>query len=113
MAVAALYRAGAIFVLPSSVEGMPNALLEAMGHGLPCIVSDSIAVAHDYIEDGVAGLLFAADSAADLARRIESLAAPERRAAMGAAARQKLLATAPDEAYHAWDRAILPDAKNQ
>lgn len=29
-----------IFVLPSVFEGMPNALIEAMGMGLPCIATD-------------------------------------------------------------------------
>lgn len=29
-----------LFVLPSNYEGMPNALMEAMGIGLPCIATD-------------------------------------------------------------------------
>lgn len=36
----AYYRRAAIFVLPSRVEGMSNALLEAQAWGLPCVVSD-------------------------------------------------------------------------
>jgi len=35
-----LYTHAGLFVLPSSHEGHPIALLEAMSYGLPCIVSD-------------------------------------------------------------------------
>jgi len=35
-----IYDASDLFVLPSLNEGMPNALLEALGSGLPCIASN-------------------------------------------------------------------------
>jgi len=35
-----IYDASDLFVLPSLKEGMPNALLEALGSGLPCIASN-------------------------------------------------------------------------
>lgn len=35
-----LYREAALFVLPSSHEGMPIALMEAMGYGLPVLASN-------------------------------------------------------------------------
>lgn len=39
-----IFKASDLFVLPSSSEGMPNALLEALGSGLPCIGSDIMGI---------------------------------------------------------------------
>ena len=44
-----------VFVLPSLHESSPNALIEAMGIGLPCIASDVGGIA-DLLEDGKNGL---------------------------------------------------------
>jgi glycosyltransferase involved in cell wall biosynthesis len=46
-----------IFVLPSFLEGFPNALIEAMSVPLACISSDCVAGPGDIIEDGINGLL--------------------------------------------------------
>lgn len=47
-----------LFILPSDYEGMPNALMEAMGIGLPCISTDCPCGGPAYlIEDGVNGVL--------------------------------------------------------
>lgn len=51
------YRERSIFVLPSSSEGMSNALLEAMSYGLICVVSD-IPANQFLIVDKVNGFLF-------------------------------------------------------
>ncbi|WP_199091268.1 glycosyltransferase, partial [Bosea sp. ASV33] len=39
-ALSQLYRHAALFVLPSSHEGMPMVLLEALSYGVPCLASD-------------------------------------------------------------------------
>jgi glycosyltransferase involved in cell wall biosynthesis/peptidoglycan/xylan/chitin deacetylase (PgdA/CDA1 family) len=54
-----VYRSAAVFVLPSHSEGMPNAILEAMAHGLP-IVATTVGSIPEIVEDGVGGVLFPA-----------------------------------------------------
>jgi len=39
-ALSQLYQHAGLFVLPSSHEGMPMVLLEALSHGVPCLASD-------------------------------------------------------------------------
>jgi len=50
------YRMADIFVLPSTNEGMPNVVLEAMSSGIPCI-ANKVSGAEDII-NGENGLLF-------------------------------------------------------
>jgi glycosyltransferase involved in cell wall biosynthesis len=59
-----------IFVFTSPWEGSPNAVIEAMAAGLPCVVSD-IAAHREIIEHGRTGFL--AESPASMARFIETL----------------------------------------
>lgn len=47
-----------LFVLSSNCEGMPNALLEAMALGVPCISSNCRTGPKDMIDDRVNGILF-------------------------------------------------------
>ncbi len=60
------------FVLPSRGEGMPNALLEAMACGLPCIAT-RVSGSEDIIADGINGLLVDPERPADLAHALRRL----------------------------------------
>lgn len=54
--VAKLYSNASIFVLPSVIEGFPNALIEAMSFGLPCICFSDIPY-EDIVEDQINGIV--------------------------------------------------------
>ncbi|ERM81536.1 hypothetical protein P872_09275 [Rhodonellum psychrophilum GCM71 = DSM 17998] len=53
----AIYSYSGIFALTSRSEGFPNALIEAMAHGLPCIAFDINAGPADIIKHEVNGIL--------------------------------------------------------
>ena len=65
-----------IFVLSSDYEGMPNALIEAMCLGLPC-VSTKVSGATDLIVDHVNGLLVGVGSEEELTNAMEKLLSDE------------------------------------
>jgi glycosyltransferase involved in cell wall biosynthesis len=61
-----------LFVLPSSQEGMPVALMEAMSMGLP-VVATNVGGVPDIVRDGVDGILVPAGRPDLLARALEQL----------------------------------------
>lgn len=89
-AVAARLAAADLFVWPAINEAFGMALLEAQASGLPVVAGNSGGVS-DVVADGATGLLTPpGDSAAFAAAVRQLLAQPERRAALGAAARAKV-----------------------
>jgi glycosyltransferase involved in cell wall biosynthesis len=78
-----------VFVLASAFEGLSLALLEAQALGLPVVASD-VGGIPECVTDGVEGLLVPPDRPDLLARALAALIGdPERRAAMGRAARRR------------------------
>lgn len=61
-----------IAVLPSRYEGMPNALLEAMACGLPCVAT-RVSGSEDIVQDGTNGLLVATEDYQGLAQALITL----------------------------------------
>lgn len=88
---ARLLAASDLFVLPSSREGLSFAILEAMGHGLACVVADGPGNAEAV---GAAGVVVPAGDTDALADALAVLAGDAReRGRLGRAARERVATT--------------------
>jgi glycosyltransferase involved in cell wall biosynthesis len=65
-------RRASVFCLPSLFEGMPNALVEAMGCGIPVIASDCPSGPREILADGQYGQLISPGNAVVLADALEN-----------------------------------------
>tara|TARA_R110000868_G_scaffold90110_1_gene250377 strand:+ start:13134 stop:14237 length:1104 start_codon:yes stop_codon:yes gene_type:complete len=81
------YNLAKIFVFTSRTEGFPNALLEAMHYGLPCISTDCLFGPADLINNGKNGYLIPVNDKDKLKEHLISLIeSKELRMSLGAAA---------------------------
>lgn len=105
---APLFATCGMFVLPSRFEGTPNALLEAMAHRLPCIVSDASPGPLRLIRDGTTGLVVRTGSAEPLAAAMTTLSHEDPlRRALGNAAHERVREFSLDRVGPIWDEVVL------
>jgi glycosyltransferase involved in cell wall biosynthesis len=90
------YRAARLCVFPSHFENFPNTCLEAMSLG-KCVIGTSNSGMAEMIQDGVSGVIVPSGDGAALAQAlVRTYQMPgEQRAALGAAARRRMV-----ERYH-------------
>lgn len=80
------------FVMASRYEGFPNALLEAMGVGLPCVVADCPSGPREISRDGLDAVLFKPGDAIGLVDALAHLLGNEaERVTLGQRARTSVL----------------------
>ena len=92
-----------MFVLPSDYEGLSNALLEAMGIGLPCITTNC-AGSDDAIQDGKNGLIVPVRDREAMEKAIRQLIEdPEKAEEMGKKARASMSRYKVENVVEQWE----------
>ncbi|MGB4058433.1 MAG: glycosyltransferase family 4 protein [Alphaproteobacteria bacterium] len=106
--VSAAYSAAHIFCLPSLWEGFPNALAEALAHGLPAVgFSDCLGVC-DLIgnENGI--LAKGKDDENSLAKALRRLMEDDTlRAEIGKKAKKSMQTYSPEEIFNRWEQFFI------
>jgi glycosyltransferase involved in cell wall biosynthesis len=110
---ASLMQAADCFVLPSYTEGLPNALLEALASGLPCVTT-TIGGSSEAVRESVEGHLVPPGEPGPLARALVAALSGDARDRLGTAARARATAlysleSNADRLVEVYRR-LLPDA---
>lgn len=104
-----------LLVLPSRLDGRPNAVLEALASGVP-VVASRVGELPDMVDDGLTGWLYPPGDPAALAAAVRgALTDPERRASAAAAARraaeERFDAEQANQAYVALFRRLIEQGR--
>lgn len=109
--VESVYAAANLFCLPSRWEGFPNALAEALAHGLPSVGFEECAGVPDLIEPGKSGILAEGNgNSHSLAQALSILMTDHyTREKMGNTARHSMKRYLPTVCFDRWE-AVLREA---
>ena len=98
-----------LFVLPSRLEGVPRAVVEAMALGKP-VVASRINGTPTVLEDGRDGLLFESENVKDLAEKMDQiLSNPQLAKRFGESARKRVLTELSSENFASRFRDMIAD----
>lgn len=97
-----------VFLMTSDFEGLPNALIEAMACGLPCVSTDCTpGGARELIKDGVNGLIVPCGDAAAIAESVVYLLNnPQRADEIGQEAQKIVDKLEPSNIYSQWEKYV-------
>ncbi len=102
--VSAFFLTSQLYCMPSKWEGFPNALAEAMAHGLPSVGLSSCAGVRDLIVHGVNGFL---TNEQNLPQTLDALMSdPDARCVMGCAAMEHIAQYQPEKTFRCWDNLL-------
>ena len=106
--ISGAYTSSHLFVMPSLWEGFPNALAEAMSHGLPAVGFRDAAGVAQLIADGETGwLAYGLDDETALARVLSiAMADGAERTRRGTRAAESMAAYASEDQFDRWARLL-------
>lgn len=105
--VADYYKKSKIFAFSSRFEGFPNALLEAMYFGLPCISTDCPTGPSELIKNKINGFLVPVNDIESLSKKIETLSESENlRASIGEEAQKSVEPYSSKVIVNEWNEII-------
>ena len=105
--VADWYLAADLFVMTSETEGFPNALIEALAHGVAAISYDCLTGPREIINHGINGILVETNDQIDLENQIRELVKnDQKRKDMATAGKNIKETLAINSIMARWDKVI-------